>query len=75
MTVHYQTATGDQLDLTDTLSGPVGQAYTTTAKMIPGYQLITTSGNADGIYSATSQDVYYIYKLQDTQTAGSGDQG
>lgn len=75
VTVHYQTATGDQLDLTDTLSGPVGQAYTTTAKTIPGYQLITTSGNADGIYSATSQNVYYIYQLQDTQTAGSGDQG
>ncbi len=75
VTVHYQTATGDSVDKTDTLSGPVGQAYTTTAKTIPGYQLITTSGNADGIYSATSQDVYYIYQLQDTQTAGSGDQG
>ncbi|ARN96222.1 hypothetical protein AZI12_12480 [Levilactobacillus brevis] len=75
VTVHYQTATGDSIDKTDTLSGPVGQAYTTTAKTIPGYQLITTSGNADGIYSATSQDVYYIYQLQDTQTAGSGDQG
>lgn len=75
VTVHYQTATGDSIDKTDTLSGPVGQAYTTTAKTIPGYQLITTSGTADGIYSATSQDVYYIYQLQDTQTAGSGDQG
>lgn len=75
VTVHYQTATGDSLVTTDTLSGPVGQAYTTTAKTIPGYQLITTPGNADGIYSATSQDVYYIYQLQDTQTAGSGDQG
>ncbi|WP_428958383.1 MucBP domain-containing protein [Levilactobacillus brevis] len=75
VTVHYQTATGDSIDKTDTPSGPVGQAYTTTAKTIPGYQLITTSGNADGIYSATSQDVYYIYQLQDTQTAGSGDQG
>ena len=75
VTVHYQTATGDSIDKTDTLSGPVGQAYTTTAKTIPGYQLITTSGNADGIYSATSQNVYYIYQLQDTQTAGSGDQG
>lgn len=75
VTVHYQTATGDSVYKTDTLSGPVGQAYTTTAKTIPGYQLITTSGNADGIYSATSQDVYYIYQLQDTQTAGSGDQG
>lgn len=75
VTVHYQTATGDSVDKTDTLSGPVGQAYTTTAKTIPGYQLITTSGNADGIYSATSQDVYYIYQLQDTQTAGSGDSG
>lgn len=75
VTVHYQTATGDSIDKTDTLSGPVGQAYTMTAKTIPGYQLITTSGNADGIYSATSQDVYYIYQLQDTQTAGSGDQG
>ncbi|KIP00724.1 MucBP domain-containing protein [Levilactobacillus brevis] len=74
VTVHYQTAAGDSLIANDTFSGPVGQPYTTTAKAIPGYQLVTTSGSADGVYTATNQDVYYIYQPVNTQVAGGGDQ-
>ena len=74
VTVHYQTATGDSLIANDTFSGPVGQPYTTTAKAIPGYQVVTTSGAKDGVYTATNQDVYYIYQPVNTQVAGGGDQ-
>ena len=74
VTVHYQTATGDSLIANDTFSGPVGQPYTTTAKAIPGYQVVTTSGAKDGVYTATNQDVYYIYQPVNTQVAGGSDQ-
>ena len=75
VTVHDQTAAGDGLIANDTFSGPVGQPYTTTAKAISGYQVVTTSGAADGVYTATNQDVYYIYRPVNTQVAGGGDQG
>lgn len=73
VTVHYQTTTGDQLVASETLTGPLGQAYTTTAKKLKGYELVKTSSNAQGVYTAVNQDVYYTYRL--IKKGSSGDQG
>ncbi|WP_164504739.1 MucBP domain-containing protein [Levilactobacillus huananensis] len=62
VTVHYQTAAGKQLAPDDTLTGTVGQAYTTTPKKINGYKLVTASANANGVYTSASQDVIYTYQ-------------
>ncbi|WP_057878169.1 MucBP domain-containing protein [Levilactobacillus paucivorans] len=62
VTVHYQTVAGKQLAPDDTLTGTVGQAYTTVPKSLDGYKLATTPANASGVYTAASQDVIYTYQ-------------
>ncbi|WP_261810634.1 MucBP domain-containing protein [Levilactobacillus humaensis] len=62
VTVHYQTAAGKQLAPDDTLTGTVGQAYTTVPKSLDGYKLVTTPANASGVYTSASQNVVYTYQ-------------
>lgn len=62
VTVHYQTQTGEKLAADDVLTGALGRAYATQAKDFKNYQLVTMSGNAVGVYTATSQNVYYTYQ-------------
>ncbi|EDN8355603.1 LPXTG cell wall anchor domain-containing protein [Listeria monocytogenes] len=61
VTVQYKDTTGAVLADSTTLSGNVGEIYTTTAKTIDGYSLTTTSANANGTFSTNPQTVTYTY--------------
>ncbi|MFC6274191.1 MucBP domain-containing protein [Levilactobacillus tangyuanensis] len=61
VTVHYQKADGTKVADDQTLTGEVGQSYTTSAPTIKGYKLVSSSANASGVYTAGNQDVYYTY--------------
>lgn len=61
VTVHYKDTTGAVLADSTTLSGNVGENYTTTAKTIDGYSLTTTPANANGTFSTNPQTVTYTY--------------
>ncbi|EDO1118626.1 LPXTG cell wall anchor domain-containing protein [Listeria monocytogenes] len=61
VTVQYKDTTGAVLADSTTLSGNVGENYTTTAKTIDGYSLTTTSTNANGTFSTNPQTVTYTY--------------
>lgn len=61
VTVQYKDTTGVVLADSITLSGNVGENYTTTAKTIDGYSLTTTPANAKGTFSTEPQIINYIY--------------
>ncbi|PCT93772.1 MucBP domain-containing protein [Listeria monocytogenes] len=62
VTVQYKDTTGAVLADSTTLSGNVGENYTTTAKTIDGYSLTTTPANAKGTFSTEAQIINYIYE-------------
>nr|WP_242210615.1 MucBP domain-containing protein [Listeria monocytogenes] len=62
VTVNYIDTDGKTIAPTETLSGNVGENYTTTAKTIDGYSLTTTPTNANGTFSTNPQTVTYTYK-------------
>ncbi|MBC8923981.1 MucBP domain-containing protein, partial [Escherichia coli] len=61
VTVNYIDTDGKTIAPTETLSGNVGENYTTTAKTIDGYSLTTTPANAKGTFSREPQIINYIY--------------
>ncbi|EAC3172319.1 LPXTG cell wall anchor domain-containing protein [Listeria monocytogenes] len=62
VTVNYIDTDGKTIAPTETLSGNIGENYTTTAKTIQGYTLTTTPANAKGTFSTESQIINYIYE-------------
>ncbi|HBM3605892.1 TPA: MucBP domain-containing protein [Listeria innocua] len=62
VTVNYIDADGKTISPTETLSGNIGENYTTTAKTIQGYTLTTTPANAKGTFSTEPQIINYIYE-------------
>ncbi|MBC1365829.1 LPXTG cell wall anchor domain-containing protein [Listeria innocua] len=62
VTVNYIDTDGKTIAPTETLSGNIGENYTTTAKTIQGYTLITTPANAKGTFSTEPQIINYIYE-------------
>ena len=61
VTVHYQTADGNDLVPSETQIGSYGSGYTTSAKEIAGYHLTETPGNATGKYTTNTPAVTYVY--------------
>ena len=59
--VNYQDDQGNTLAPTETLAGQVGTDYTTQAKTIKGYKLVTTPANATGQFTEAPQTVTFIY--------------
>ncbi|MBC1517147.1 MucBP domain-containing protein, partial [Listeria immobilis] len=64
VTVRYADGAGNELAPTDTLSGNVGDTYTSTAKDIEGWLLETAPENAIGTFSDTAQTVTYVYEKE-----------
>lgn len=63
VTVNYIDESGTALASSDTLIGlKIDEAYTTTPKVIPGYQVKEIQGNADGVFTRTDQTVSYVYE-------------
>ena len=66
VTVKYVDESGNSIADSTTLTGNVGDDYTTSAKTISGYTLKTTPSNANGKYTETAITVTYVYsKIQD----------
>ncbi|CAJ1229410.1 hypothetical protein FD38_GL002202 [Levilactobacillus zymae DSM 19395] len=59
--INYQDDQGNTLAPTETLAGQVGTDYTTTAKTIKGYKLVTTPANATGQFTEAPQTVTFVY--------------
>ncbi|WP_439443344.1 MucBP domain-containing protein [Listeria aquatica] len=65
VTVNYQDADGNELAPSETVSGKYGEAYTTEAKTMPGWNLTETPSNATGTFTDDPQTVTYIYEKID----------
>lgn len=52
-------------------TGNVGDAYTTSAKDINGYELISTPSNANGTYTEDDIVVNYIYRLKNASVTAN----
>lgn len=68
VTVKYQDESGKKLSDNITLSGNIGDTYTSSKKTINGYDLIKTIGQPTGTFTDTAQEVTYVYKKQSTPT-------
>ncbi|MBM5696288.1 LPXTG cell wall anchor domain-containing protein, partial [Listeria seeligeri] len=62
VTVRYVDGAGNELAVSDILSGNVGDAFTTTTKDIEGWNLKTMPANATGTFNDTAQTVTYVYE-------------
>ena len=60
--VKYVDEDGNEIATSNTLTGKVGDPYTTSAKTISGYTLKTTPANANGTYATSTITVTYVYK-------------
>ncbi|MGM0168007.1 hypothetical protein IGI39_003019 [Enterococcus sp. AZ135] len=70
VTVNYQDETGQKIADTVTLSGKIGEKYTSEQKKIAGYTFKEVQGNAAGTYTAQAQTVTYVY-TKSTATAAT----
>ncbi|MEN0130777.1 MAG: MucBP domain-containing protein, partial [Brevundimonas sp.] len=62
LVVRYVDEDGKQLADPDHSSGKPGDTYTTDAKEIDGYELVTTPANAEGELTDGTTTVTYVYK-------------
>ena len=60
--VKYVDEKGDEIVSSTTKTGEVGTSYTTTAKVISGYTLVSTPVNASGTYKDGKRIVTYYYR-------------
>jgi len=60
--VWYVDQNDQQVAAPETLTGKLGDAYTTAAKSIADYQLVKTTGPTSGQFTATLQTVTYVYQ-------------
>ncbi len=61
VTVHYQDEAGKSLADTVTLTGKVGETYSSEQKKITGYNFKEVRGNPKGQFTAEAQTVTYVY--------------
>ena len=66
--VLYQDEQGRTIAPKEILSGNTGDGYVSAAKEIAGYTLKTRPKNATGFFSATIQNVIYVYSKTDPKT-------
>ncbi|MBD5134398.1 MAG: starch-binding protein [Lachnospiraceae bacterium] len=62
VTVSYVDGSGNKVADSKTLTGNVGDTYTTTAAVVSGYNLKTTPSNATGKYTKADITVTYVYE-------------
>ena len=64
--LEYRTIDGVILS-SQTLAGYSGDAYSTSAKIFDGYQLVSTPENAQGIYQKETVTVTYLYQKEQAE--------
>ena len=62
VTVKYVDGKGKEIATSKTLTGTVGDSYTTTEVTVDGYTLKTTPSNAKGTYTKNAITVTYVYE-------------
>ena len=62
LVVKYVDEKGKDLIPSETIEGKVGDEYTTTGKVIPGYVLVRVDGEAKGKIGKDGSTVTYVYK-------------
>ena len=62
LVVKYVDENGKDLRPAETTKGKVGDEYTTTGKVIPGYVLVRVDGEAKGKIGTDGSTVTYVYK-------------
>ena len=72
VTVKYVDENGNNLADPITLTGNVGEAYTTSNKTFSGYTLSSTPTNASGQYTQSGITVIYQYKKNETPPVQEG---
>ena len=61
VTVKYVDEAGKEIATSKTMTGKVGEAYTTSAVAVDGYTLKETPSNASGKYTSSDITVTYVY--------------
>ncbi|MCT4486902.1 MucBP domain-containing protein [Levilactobacillus parabrevis] len=72
VTVHHQTAAGQQVAADQVLTGKSGENYTTQPATPAGYKLVVTPANASGKFGDSDTTVTYIYEAVESGTDGDG---
>ncbi len=62
VTVKYVDESGNTVAASVTMTGTIGDAYTTTAASVDGYTLKTKPSNASGTYTESDITVTYVYE-------------
>lgn len=70
--VNYVDTEGKQIASSETLSGNVGEDYSSKAKTIDGWKLTESPANASGTFSDTAQTVNYVYE-KDSSNSNNND--
>ncbi|MDZ5759164.1 WxL domain-containing protein [Carnobacterium maltaromaticum] len=66
VTIQYQDTEGNTLAESESLSGPIGEAYSSTPKDIQGYTLTEAPENSTGIFTTLPITVTYVYEEEET---------
>lgn len=69
--VNYVDETNQTLATSDTLSGKLGETYTTSPKAIDGYQVKETPTNATGTYTTNTETIQVNYVYEKTAVEGA----
>lgn len=62
--VHFVDEEGKTIAPDETLTGKVGEQYTSEEKAIEGYRLKEVQGNATGTFTEQQQEVTYVYEKE-----------
>ncbi|MBC1377583.1 MucBP domain-containing protein [Listeria innocua] len=69
--VNYVDEANQTLATSDTLSGKLGETYTTTPKAIDGYQVKETPTNATGTYTTNTETIQVNYVYEKSAVEGA----
>ncbi|MEQ7192922.1 MucBP domain-containing protein [Enterococcus avium] len=67
--VHFVDENGNTIVPDETLTGNIGEKYTSEAKTINGYSLKEIRGNATGTFTEQQQEVTYVYTKEPVKGA------
>ena len=67
--VHFVDENGNTIAQDETLTGNIGEKYTSEAKTINGYSLKEIRGNATGTFTDQQQEVTYVYTKEPVKRA------
>ena len=69
--VQYVDEEGNEIATSKTMTGKVGDSYTTSAVSVSGYTLKTTPNNASGTYKSGTTTVTYVYSKNSDVSEGT----